>query len=300
MEKEDEDIDMVRSALLIAMHRNTELDIEHYAARVESMAEELEAFLPPPDERYPLRMIAAVSKYLYEEMKFQGNKEDYYDPDNSCLDKVLDQRVGIPISISLVYMELAKRVGFPMIGVNMPLHFMIRPLNGEVEVLVDPFDNGKVLFVEDAEQLLGDHYGQDAKLKIDRSFFQDNNIHPRTFFTRMLTNLKQIYFNAKDYENALLITEYQQAASPNEEVANFNRRDRGILLYLMQRYREATEELELYLQMSPEAPDGERVRMIISSMAMPKEGDTFFTGGEEAADKDKDNEKKDDTSGDDK
>ena len=107
---------------------------------------------------------------------------------------------------------------------------------------------GKVLFVEDAEAMLSKHYGADATVKIERTFFQDNMVRPRNFLTRMLTNLKQIYFNEKNYDLALQVTEYQQETAPTEEVANFNRRDKGILFYLMQRYPEATIELQEYLK----------------------------------------------------
>ena len=161
------------------------------------LAAELEATLPPPEQRFPLRTLKAISRYMFHTLGFKGNQEEFYDPRNSCLDEVLARRTGIPITLALVYMELARRVGVPMVGVNLPAHFMIRPVVEDMEVLVDCFNDGELKFVEDVEDMLKKFYtmGEADKLTIDRSFFADNWMKPRAFLTRMLTNLKQIYFN---------------------------------------------------------------------------------------------------------
>jgi len=293
LDQEEEDVDLLKAAVFIAQHRTPELDADAVIRKIDAMVEELQEYLPPPDERYPLRMIGAISKFLYEVKGVKGNSEDYYNPDNSCIDKVIENSTGIPISISLLYMELARRVDFPMIGVNLPTHFMIRPLLGEVEILVDAFNQGKVMFVEDAEELLQKHYGPGTSVTIDRTFFQDNAVRNRNFLTRMLTNLKQIYFDKKEYELALMITEYQQECSPTEEVLKYNSRDRGILLYLLQRYPEARLELSEYLAASPNASDFERVSGIIESMRMPTDfGGMRFSSSDEDGEKNEDDQTK--------
>jgi len=269
---DDDDLDVLRCALWIAQHRNADLDVELCIRQMDELAKELEEYMPPQEERYPLRVIGAINKFVYEVKGIKGNTLDYYDPDNSCIDKVLAGGPGIPITIALLYMELARRVGFPMVGVNLPAHFMIRPMVGDMEVLVDVFNEGKILFVEDAEELLAQQYGPEVTVKIDRSFFTDNTVRPRNFLTRMLTNLKQIYFNSTDYDSALTIAEYQAYAAPTDDVKNFNRRDRGILFYLMKRYPEATEALSEYLEADPEAQDAPRIRDILRSMEMPADG----------------------------
>ncbi|KAK3269915.1 hypothetical protein CYMTET_21663 [Cymbomonas tetramitiformis] len=268
MQKADEDIDLAKCALLIAQHRYPEMDVEDYLRKLDMMAEELLELLPSPDERYPLRVIRIINSYLYDDGKFSGNGDDYYGADNSCLNRVLDTGLGIPITLSLVYMELARRVDFPMVGVNLPAHFMIRPLAEDVEILVDCYNKGETLFVEDAEKLLAPYYGlEDAsQLKIDRSFLNDHTLHPRTFLTRMLTNLKQIYFDTKEYDLALTIALYQQESSPDDSVRNLNIRDIGILYYLQQRYPEAVMELETYLQAMPDADDAPQISKIVDSI----------------------------------
>jgi regulator of sirC expression with transglutaminase-like and TPR domain len=171
-------------------------------------------------------------------------------------------------------MKLARRVGVPMVGVNLPAHFMIRPVVEDMEVLVDCFKGGELVFVEDVEDMLKTYYtmGESEKLTIDRSFFNDNEVKPRSFFTRVLTNLKQIYFNEDMYVEALLIIAYQNHCSPDERVRLFNRRDGGICLFLMNRMEEAIEELSGYLEETSEkfgeaatADDGGKVEAMITA-----------------------------------
>lgn len=269
LSKPDEEIDFVKAAMYIAMHRRPDIDrVEDAENELAELAAELEATLPPLEERFPLRTLKAISRFMFEEQGFKGNEEEFYDPCNSCLDEVLARRKGIPITLSLVYMELARRVGVPMVGVNLPAHFMIRPVVEDMEVLVDCFRGGEILFVEDVEEMLKVHFtlGEGETLSIDRSFFQDASLKPRAFFTRMLTNLKQIYFNKDEYSRALQIVGYQAHCSPDDQVALYNRRDGGICLFLMERYEEAIEELTGYLKESPvEAADRQQVSQMVTA-----------------------------------
>ena len=271
MRKPEAEVDFVRAAAFIAMHRRPELSrVEDAVEELDELAAELEKLLPPNEEdRFPLRTLKTISRFMFEDLGFRGNEEEFYDPRNSCLDEVLARRVGIPITLSLVYMELARRVGLPMVGVNLPSRFMIRPVVEDMEILVDCFNKGEIVFVEDVEEMLGKFYsggGDDAsgspngskseasesppsvQITIDRAFFEDNAVRPKQFFTRVLTNLKQIYFNREAYADALRIVGYQAHCAPTAEVARFNRRDGGICLFLMQRYDECVEELNGYLE----------------------------------------------------
>jgi regulator of sirC expression with transglutaminase-like and TPR domain len=191
LSQEDEHVDVARAALYIALHHVPDLDVDAYIARLDAMGRELESFLPPPDERYTRRMLLAINRYMYEHLGFKGAPSgSYYSVENSCLNTVLDTRVGIPLTLCAVYMELARRVRLPMVGINLPAHFMCRPAVEDIEVLVDAYNEGAIISVEDAEALLSPLYGADAKVELDRGFFQDNAPKPRLFLTRMLTNLK--------------------------------------------------------------------------------------------------------------
>ena len=263
MEEEEEDNeenlkDLFHGACLIAMHRNPDLDVDEMKRRVRELADEVEKELPANrEERFPLRTIKKISTLLFNkevhpETAFRGNLDDYYAIENSCVDAVLETKRGIPITLSLVYMEIAKMVGIDMIGVNLPGHFMIRPCNvPDCEILIDCFHDGDVLFVEDAEEMLSKLYKLDTakgeKVTIDRSFLEDKDLKPKTFYTRMLTNLKSIYFNKSDYRNALAMCEYQKMCAPDPSIKAFNARDAGMCHFLLENYSDAMLDLTEYL-----------------------------------------------------
>ena len=263
MEEEEEDNeenlkDLFHGACLIAMHRNPDLDVDEMKRRVRELADEVEKELPANrEERFPLRTIKKISTLLFNkevhpETAFRGNLDDYYAIENSCVDAVLETKRGIPITLSLVYMEIAKMVGIDMIGVNLPGHFMIRPRDvPDCEILIDCFHDGDVLFVEDAEEMLSKLYKLDTakgeKVTIDRSFLEDKDLKPKTFYTRMLTNLKSIYFNKSDYRNALAMCEYQKMCAPDPSIKAFNARDAGMCHFLLENYSDAMLDLTEYL-----------------------------------------------------
>ena len=133
----DEQIDLAKAALYIAQEEYLDLDPAEYLNALDTMADDLQDQLPP--QQYPLKIIQSINRYLYDDLGFTGNVADYYDPRNSFLNEVIERRIGIPITLSLVYIEVAKRVDFPMVGVGMPGHFLIRPDFPEMETFVDAF-----------------------------------------------------------------------------------------------------------------------------------------------------------------
>ena len=166
MAKPDAEVCFVKAAGYVAMHRRPDLSrVDDALAEIDELAVELEKLLPPIAEgRFPLRTLKQISRFMFDPVEdgglgFVGNGSDFYDPRNSCLDEVLATRKGIPITLSLIYMELARRVGVEMVGVNLPGRFMVRPVVHEMEVLVDCFNGGEILFVEDVEEMLGSFYG---------------------------------------------------------------------------------------------------------------------------------------------
>ncbi|HEY9824551.1 MAG TPA: transglutaminase-like domain-containing protein, partial [Stenomitos sp.] len=178
---------LAEAALYIAQEEYPELDIQAYLAKLDHMAQVVKQRLP--DERYPLRILQVINRYLFEELGFRGNTTDYYHPCNSFLNDVIDQRVGIPITLSLIYLDIAEQVSFPMAGVNFPGHFLIRPLENDMQVFVNPFHQGELLFLEDCRERLSQIYGHPVELQ--PSFFEA--IAPRQFLARMLSNLKHVY-----------------------------------------------------------------------------------------------------------
>ncbi len=203
IDRPDEEIDLAKAALCIATIEYPNLETDRYIHQLDLMGQTVAARLTP--NRYPLKVIQAIGKYLYEELGFHGNERDYYNPSNSFLNDVLDRRTGIPITLALVYLEIAKRIDFPMVGIGMPGHFIIRPNFEDTGIFVDAFDRGEILFTEDCRQKFGELYQQDLPV-IPPELLQP--VTNRQFLFRMLNNLQSVYLNQPNFERALIIKDW--------------------------------------------------------------------------------------------
>lgn len=235
-------LNLVTAALYIAQEEYPNLIVLDYLHQLDCMGKAVKKRLPT--ERYPLRIIGAINDYLYGELGFCGNTTDYYNPDNSFLNRVLEQRTGIPITLALVYLELARLLEFPMVGVGFPGHFLVRPDLPDVEIHIDVFNQGEMLFAQDCQAQLQEIFQQDVPLRPE--FFQA--ISPQQFLIRMLSNLKQIYVEQRDLERCLAAVERILLISPQ---APNELRDRGILSYRLGRWPEAKQDLLDYLATHP-------------------------------------------------
>jgi regulator of sirC expression with transglutaminase-like and TPR domain len=198
--KPDREIDLAKAALYIAQIEYPDLDIDRYLEIIAAMGQEVSTRLP--ETKYPLKVIQTINQHLYTELKFCGNGTDYYNPSNSFLNDVIDRRTGIPITLALIYLEIAKRIEFPMVGIGMPGHFLIRPDFEDAEIFVDVFDRGEILFTEDCRQKLIEIYQQNIP------FLPPEILEPvtnRQFLLRILNNLQAIYLNQPDFDRALVI-----------------------------------------------------------------------------------------------
>src|SRR5262245_30790585 len=159
----DADVDLARAALLIACEEYPDLDIGGYLSRLDEMGRVAagQAAVEPG----PHGALRALHRYLFEEQGFRGNESDYYDPRNSFLNDVLERRSGIPITLSVVYMEVARRIGLRLEGVGLPGHFIVRVLRPEGDQLVDPFHAGALLTEADCQERVDRIFG--GKVKVD-------------------------------------------------------------------------------------------------------------------------------------
>jgi regulator of sirC expression with transglutaminase-like and TPR domain len=201
--KLDREIDLSKAALYIAQIEYPDLEIDRYLEILELMAQEVAQKLP--ETKYPLKVIQTINQYLYTDLKFYGNDRDYYNPSNSFLNDVIDRRTGIPITLALIYLEIAKRIHFPMVGIGMPGHFLIRPDFEDSEIFVDAFDRGEILFAEDCRQKLMNIYQQNIPV-LPPEILQP--ITNRQFLLRMLNNLQSIYLNQPDFDRAVTIRKW--------------------------------------------------------------------------------------------
>ncbi|MGB3206405.1 MAG: transglutaminase-like domain-containing protein, partial [Crinalium sp.] len=225
-------IDLGKAALYIAKEEYPNLDPEEYLNALDTMASEIQKRLP--EQRYPLRVLQTINNYLYDDLGFTGNKKDYYDPRNSFLNDVIERRTGIPITLSLLYLEIARRLDFPMVGIGMPGHFMIRPEFENVGIFVDAFNRGEIMFDEDCEERLSQIYQQPIS-SIPAELLQP--VSNRQFLARMLTNLKMIYLSRRNFKSSVAAVERILLLFPD---AVMELRDRGLLYYELQRWQEAS------------------------------------------------------------
>jgi regulator of sirC expression with transglutaminase-like and TPR domain len=190
--------------------------------------------------------IQAFNEYLYDEERFGGNRDHYDDPRNSFLNEVLDRRTGIPITLAVVYLEVARRAGLTITGVNFPGHFLLRAPGGMAgdDLIIDPFHGGALLSEFDCRQLLRNHVGDEAAF--DRSLLAPATRHD--IVVRMLVNLKRLYVRMRSFPQARFISTLLLTADPS---AVHELRDRGLLAYHLEDFSSALRDLEEYLRLSP-------------------------------------------------
>lgn len=249
----DDAIDLGQASLLIAREEYPDLQVGQYLARLDEMAEAVKSRLRGGEVF--TTQIAHLNRVLFNEMGFRGNREEYYDPRNSFLNDVLDRRVGIPISLSTVYLEVGRRIGCPLDGVAFPGHFLVR-FAGPIpksEILVDPYNRGMLLTEDDCKRRLKETYKGQVRFRAE--FLR--RARNRDIIERMLTNLKHIYHGQRDYHRALRIQQMLIALKPDDPPTI---RDRGLLYHRLACFGQAVEDIRSYLQAIPDAPDAAVLR----------------------------------------
>lgn len=248
----DQGMDLARSALLIGAEEQAAraVSIEDGLAQLDGMGARLAALLAA-NEGDPVEIF---NRYFFDELGFAGNAEDYYDPRNSMLQEVLARRSGIPITLSVVYIEVGRRAGLQVEGVGLPGHFIVRVKVDQKDAgaLVDTFGQA-VLDVTDCQAKLDELYHGQLALRTEHL----RPVSTREILIRMLANLKAIYQRRDMHREALAATERMLLLAP-ENLAE--RRDRGLLLAQLDRASEAMEDLRLFLRSTSDTPDDSHVR----------------------------------------
>ena len=250
----DEAIDLGQAALLIARQEYPDLEVGRYLSLLDDMGAEVRRRLRGGEG--PMSRIGHLNRYLFDDLGFRGNVEAYDDPRNSFLNDVLDRRVGIPISLSTVYLEVGRRCGCPLDGVSFPGHFLVRwrdPGGQAGEILLDPFHRGRVLTEEECRLRLLEQFG--GRLPFRREFLR--RARTREILERTLVNLKRLYEKEQDFHRALMVQDSLLCLAPGEPE---RLRDRGLLYFRLACFGQARADLEGYLERAPDAGDGEALR----------------------------------------
>lgn len=254
----DEEIDLLRAGLIIARTEYPDLDCEKYIERVDELAGRVKTRVSDPGDAR--QTIAALNQVLFVEAGLRGNRREYYDPRNSFLNDVLDRGLGIPITLAVIYMEVGRRLGFPLFGVGMPGHFLLKhyDIDGS-ETLIDCFNGGDILSPRDCQRRLDEIYSGQMTLRPEFLFA----VSRRQILTRILNNLKAIYLSARNFRKALPLIDLLLVIYPRspEDV-----KQRAMLRYHLGQTKGAAEDLEQYIKMSPDASDADEVRQTALSL----------------------------------
>ena len=231
-----------------------DLDISKYIKKINEIGNSLS--LKINEIKNPTYLISMLNEYLFDELGFRGAEEDYYDPGNSFLNVVFDKKTGIPITLSIIYAEVAKNIGLDLQIVGFPGHVIVKYKN---EIILDPFYRGRLLTIDNLEDILDRNFGDGVEFIPEYL----NEATTEQLLTRLLRNLKNAYTQSYAYDKAMKCTDMilgMQPESP-EEI-----RDKGILEERLLRYDKALPLLNKYLELQPEADDADFILELIKSV----------------------------------
>src|SRR5690349_16792281 len=259
LSQEDDRIDLARACLRIAEDAYPGLDVEGYIGEIDRLAKRLRARLAPdaaPEER-----VVALNEFLYDDLGFSGNANNYYDPRNSYLNEVLDRRTGIPITLSILYMEMGRRIDLEFQGVSFPGHFLVRLRVRGGMLVLDPFSGGTPQSEEELRERLKRVIPRGATGGIPVADLPlDQFLEPaskRQILARVLRNLKGVYRETDKPERLLEVLNRMIIVAP-EAAAEL--RDRGMVYQRLECWRPALKDLADYLEREPDASDIDEVR----------------------------------------
>jgi regulator of sirC expression with transglutaminase-like and TPR domain len=246
-----EPIDLARAALAIAREEYADLDEERYLRALDDLAAQVMRALPPG--ALAERRVGRLTSVLFHELGFSGNEADYYDPRNSFLNEVIERRTGIPLTLSVLYMEVGRRCGLKIDGVLFPGHFLCKVTLDEGELIVDPFHRGQILSLSELKRRLTAAMGDQARF--DRRVLRP--ARTREILSRMLQNLRSIYLNRRDLPSALSCVDRLLLFAPDDVRVL---RDRARLYEMLGGEQAAAGDLERVLSLDPNASDARTLR----------------------------------------
>ncbi len=246
-----EPVDLARAALAVAREEYPDLDEGRYLRILDELASGVHAGLPAGAS--PERKVGRLNSYLFHELGFVGNRGDYYDPRNSYLNEVLDRRTGIPLTLSIVYMEVGRRCGLRVEGVGFPGHFLCKVHLVGGELVVDPFHRGLLLGLDELKRRLAAAVGD--QVKFDARVLRAAK--PREILVRMLQNLRSVYQERNDMPRALSAVDRLLLLAP-ENVRGL--RERARLCEQLGGPLAAAKDLEKVLELEPNASDAAALR----------------------------------------
>jgi len=231
-----------------------DLDVDEYIQKINRIGISLKKSIS--DVKNPIYLISMLNEHFFENLGFRGNDDDYSNPKNNFLNEVIDKKSGLPITISILYVEVAKFMGLDLKIVGFPSHILVKY---NEEMILDPFNDGKLLDVEDLQKILDKNF--DRKLEFQPQFLDE--IESEQILLRLTRNLKNSYVQSFVYDKALRCTNMVLAIEPE---APEDIRDKGILEERLQNSEAALKYLNKYLEINPNADDIDFILEMIRSI----------------------------------
>lgn len=261
--QQDESIPLFEAAMAVAQDADPQLDLAAQQAEVDTLAAKLKRRLP--GDASHIQKLRMLNHFFYRELGFAGNINNYYDPENSYLDRVLNNRRGIPISLALLYMEIAAQIGLEVKGISFPGHFLMKLSVQAGAIILDPF-NGESLSREELEERLEPYSVQDEDYAGDLPlalYLQE--ARPREILVRMLRNLKAIYSHPPQWKHLLQVQQRLVILLP-EDITE--RRDRGLAYAQLECPQAAAQDIQAYLADRPNAHDADDLRSKLAELQL--------------------------------
>lgn len=256
----DSSFNIAECALIVAQHEYPSLDIPGYLQRLDQIAERLRLRVPA-DASKP-HLISMLNHYLFHELGYAGNRDNFYDPRNSFLNDVIDRRIGIPITLSILYMEIGRRVGVNLQGVSFPGHFLAKYVTDQGVIVLDPFNQGISLSEADLRERLRQSGGGVDSLDMPLSALL-RAATPHEILLRLARNLKAIYSNAGELEKAIATANVILCLNPQDAS---ELRDRATMYHQLFCYRAALADFERLVQIDVDAAEDDRIRATIAEL----------------------------------
>lgn len=228
-------------------------------AKIDEIGKKIAKSMKSSSEFRPTQFIEKINHQLYKIENFKGNRDDYYNPSNSLLNTVIKRKTGNPITLSILYIQLANSLKFKLYPVNFPSHFMVKHvLDGEEnEIIIDPFNEGRIMDDYSLKELL-DHFYPKMNIALTRKLV-DKASNPDVII-RMLNNLKTSFFECQDFDSAELVNEMILGINKDDQ---HSLRDKGMVFLHKKKYEQALKFFNLYLEKFPEANDVDTILELI-------------------------------------
>ncbi len=256
----DQDINLAEAALMIARLEYQDLNIDDYLSKIESLADEIDNRLP--ETANAAEILKLLNHVLFVEKGFEGNSDSYYDPRNSFLNDVLERKLGIPISLSILYIVLGHALGLPLAGVSFPGHFLVKLEISDGAIVLDPYFGGISLNEEDIEERLIEYYG--PKLEKSQVHGVLASCSNKEIILRVLRNLRNLYMQDEKWQKALPLADIMVSLEEDQADAL---KARGAIYDALECHTPALADYSEYLKIAPEAKGNNYIRARLMDLA---------------------------------